>query len=62
VGRNVAAGMTGGLAYILDEDDTLIPKVSAKTRYLKLLVDYYLKACSLIQTQLFCHGLTSYVA
>lgn len=29
VGRNVAAGMTGGLAYILDEDDTLIPKVSA---------------------------------
>ncbi|MCI07379.1 ferredoxin-dependent glutamate synthase 1 chloroplastic-like, partial [Trifolium medium] len=26
VGRNVAAGMTGGLAYILDEDDTLIPK------------------------------------
>lgn len=29
VGRNVAAGMTGGLAYILDEDDTLIPKVFA---------------------------------
>ncbi|KAF5747942.1 hypothetical protein HS088_TW05G00673 [Tripterygium wilfordii] len=28
VGRNVAAGMTGGLAYILDEDDTLIPKVN----------------------------------
>jgi len=27
VGRNVAAGMTGGLAYMLDEDDTLIPKV-----------------------------------
>ncbi|KAF9595080.1 hypothetical protein IFM89_036969 [Coptis chinensis] len=27
VGINVAAGMTGGLAYILDEDDTLIPKV-----------------------------------
>ena len=27
VGRNVAAGMTGGLAYLLDEDDTLIPKV-----------------------------------
>lgn len=27
MGRNVAAGMTGGLAYILDEDDTLIPKV-----------------------------------
>lgn len=27
VGRNVAAGMTVGLAYILDEDDTLIPKV-----------------------------------
>jgi len=30
VGRNVAAGMTGGLAYILDEDDTLIPKVCAR--------------------------------
>ncbi|GJN33317.1 hypothetical protein PR202_gb21903 [Eleusine coracana subsp. coracana] len=28
VGRNVAAGMTGGLAYILDEDDTLTPKVN----------------------------------
>lgn len=28
VGRNVAAGMTGGLVYILDEDDTLIPKVN----------------------------------
>ncbi|KAJ0978775.1 hypothetical protein J5N97_014249 [Dioscorea zingiberensis] len=28
VGRNVAAGMTGGLSYILDEDDTLIPKVN----------------------------------
>ncbi|PHT86548.1 hypothetical protein T459_08654 [Capsicum annuum] len=28
VGRNVAAGMTGGLAYILDEDETLIRKVN----------------------------------
>lgn len=28
VGRNVAAGMTGGLAYILDEDNTFIPKVN----------------------------------
>ncbi|XP_024029344.1 ferredoxin-dependent glutamate synthase, chloroplastic [Morus notabilis] len=28
VGRNVAAGMTGGLGYILDDDDTLIPKVN----------------------------------
>lgn len=28
VGRNVAAGMTGGLAYILDEDDTLISKIN----------------------------------
>ncbi|XP_057548966.1 ferredoxin-dependent glutamate synthase, chloroplastic-like isoform X2 [Amaranthus tricolor] len=28
LGQNVAAGMTGGLAYILDEDDTLIPKVN----------------------------------
>ncbi|XP_011027226.1 PREDICTED: ferredoxin-dependent glutamate synthase, chloroplastic isoform X1 [Populus euphratica] len=28
VGRNVAAGMTGGLAYILDEDDALMPKVN----------------------------------
>ena len=27
MGRNVAAGMTGGLAYIFDEDDTFIPKV-----------------------------------
>lgn len=27
MGRNVAAGMTGGLGYILDDDDTLIPKV-----------------------------------
>ena len=62
MGRNVAAGMTGGLAYILDEDETLIPKVSAKTKFLKLPVDYYLKACSLIQTHLFCHGLSSYVA
>lgn len=30
MGRNVAAGMTGGLAYILDEDDTFIPKVCAR--------------------------------
>lgn len=30
MGRNVAAGMTGGLTYILDEDDTLIPKVCAR--------------------------------
>eukprot|EP00249_Psilotum_nudum_P024065 c29078_g1_i2 orf=699-5618(+) len=28
VGRNVGAGMTGGLAYILDDDDTLLPKVN----------------------------------
>lgn len=28
VGRNVAAGMTGGLAYMLDEDDTLISKIN----------------------------------
>ncbi|CAN8284734.1 unnamed protein product [Cochlearia groenlandica] len=28
VGRNVAAGMTGGLAYILDEEDTLLPKMN----------------------------------
>jgi len=28
VGRNVAAGMTGGLAYILDEDNALLPKVN----------------------------------
>uniref|UniRef100_A0A0D6QXK2 glutamate synthase (ferredoxin) n=1 Tax=Araucaria cunninghamii TaxID=56994 RepID=A0A0D6QXK2_ARACU len=28
VGRNVAAGMTGGLAYLLDEDDTLVPKLN----------------------------------
>lgn len=29
VGRNVAAGMTGGLAYILDEDNSLLSKVCA---------------------------------
>lgn len=28
VGRNVAAGMTGGLAYFLDEDGTFTPKVN----------------------------------
>ena len=28
VGRNVGAGMTGGLAYILDEDDSLSAKVN----------------------------------
>ncbi|KAJ7541176.1 hypothetical protein O6H91_10G049100 [Diphasiastrum complanatum] len=28
VGRNVGAGMTGGLAYFLDEDDTFVPKVN----------------------------------
>ncbi|XP_073222025.1 ferredoxin-dependent glutamate synthase, chloroplastic isoform X2 [Cicer arietinum] len=41
VGRNVAAGMTGGLAYILDEDDTLIPKYlqSYRLQHYKLLVD-----------------------
>lgn len=33
VGRNVAAGMTGGLAYILDEDNTLIPKVCVKNLF-----------------------------
>ncbi|CAI9765626.1 unnamed protein product [Fraxinus pennsylvanica] len=31
MGRNVAAGMTGGSAYILDEDVTLIPKVNKET-------------------------------
>jgi glutamate synthase (ferredoxin) len=28
VGRNVGAGMTGGLAYFLDEDDSFPPKVN----------------------------------
>ncbi|CAI5991066.1 unnamed protein product [Closterium sp. NIES-65] len=28
VGRNVAAGMTGGIGYFLDEDDTFSPKVN----------------------------------
>ncbi|KAH1073484.1 hypothetical protein J1N35_025812 [Gossypium stocksii] len=28
VGRNVVVQMTGGLAYMLDEDDTIIPKVN----------------------------------
>ncbi|KAF9595187.1 hypothetical protein IFM89_037616, partial [Coptis chinensis] len=32
VGINVAAGMTGGLAYILDDDDTLIPKCKLTIR------------------------------
>lgn len=27
-GRNIAAGMTGGIAYFLDEKDTLLPKVN----------------------------------
>lgn len=31
VGRNVAAGMTGGLTYTRDEDDTLVQKASAIT-------------------------------
>lgn len=33
MGRNVAAGMTGGLAYLLDEDDTLIPKVCPRDSF-----------------------------
>jgi glutamate synthase (ferredoxin) len=28
VGRNVGAGMTGGLGYFLDEDDTFITKIN----------------------------------
>jgi superfamily II DNA/RNA helicase len=40
VGRNVAAGMTGGLAYILDEDDTLVPKVH------ELRTSNHLPSCS----------------
>jgi glutamate synthase (ferredoxin) len=28
VGRNVGAGMTGGLGYFLDEDDTFIAKIN----------------------------------
>lgn len=28
VGRNVAAGMTGGLGFFLDEDDTFTERVS----------------------------------
>ncbi|KAL2465951.1 Ferredoxin-dependent glutamate synthase 1 [Abeliophyllum distichum] len=38
VGRNVAAGMTGGLAYILDEDDTLVPKVNKEIVKLQRVV------------------------
>ena len=30
VGRNVAAGMTGGLGYFYDEDDTFCSKVNAE--------------------------------
>jgi hypothetical protein len=46
VGRNVAAGMTGGLAYILDEDNTLLPKVCAF--FLQFFMGYTmrLEACS----------------
>ncbi|GAB4287855.1 MAG: glutamate synthase-related protein [Oscillatoriaceae cyanobacterium] len=31
VGRNVGAGMTGGLAYFLDEDDSFLAKVNRET-------------------------------
>ncbi|KAH0452276.1 hypothetical protein IEQ34_019575 [Dendrobium chrysotoxum] len=36
VDRNVAASMTGGLAYILDKDDTLIPKINKKIKIKQL--------------------------
>lgn len=42
VGRNVAAGMTGGLAYILDDDDTLIPKVCRTYYFFEMLIFGYL--------------------
>uniref|UniRef100_A0A2P2LRV9 glutamate synthase (ferredoxin) n=1 Tax=Rhizophora mucronata TaxID=61149 RepID=A0A2P2LRV9_RHIMU len=42
VGRNVAAGMTGGLAYILDEDNTLLPKVCADVLFLVHSIAEYL--------------------
>lgn len=38
MGRNVAAGMTGGLAYILDEDDTFIPKVCGYCLFFSVLL------------------------
>jgi hypothetical protein len=44
--KDVAAEMSSGLAYILDEDDTLIPKVSSLKVFYKLcslsLVLYFL--------------------
>ena len=33
VGRNVGAGMTGGLGYFYDEDDLLEDKVSTQSLY-----------------------------
>lgn len=36
VGRNVGAGMTGGLAYILDESDNFLEKMSGDVRVQKI--------------------------
>ncbi|MGF1479459.1 MAG: glutamate synthase-related protein [Cyanophyceae cyanobacterium] len=36
VGRNVGAGMTGGLAYFLDEDDSFIKKVNSDVKIQRL--------------------------
>lgn len=55
VGRNVAAGMTGGLAYILDEDDTLIPKVCDDELYKQEMC----KIVLCMHTQLLCWKITS---
>ena len=38
VGRNVGAGMTGGIAYFLDEDDSFAPKVNPEIVKIQRLV------------------------
>jgi len=50
VGRNVVARMTGGLADILDEDDTLVPKVRAKPVLVLVLISPNYQLASLFYT------------
>nr|YP_010330199.1 ferredoxin-dependent glutamate synthase [Porphyridium aerugineum]UNJ17915.1 ferredoxin-dependent glutamate synthase [Porphyridium aerugineum] len=37
-GRNIGAGMTGGIAYILDEDNTLLDKINKETLKIQRLI------------------------
>ena len=39
-GRNVAAGMTGGIAYFLDEEDNLLPKINKQIVNVKRVDTY----------------------